>query len=91
VVFKPEVAAAHPGAATVFSPFKEETEYFLPSTRDFMVNLMVDDLDAMVARCREHGVEHVKVLPDEPNGRFAHIVDPEGIKIELWEPIPFDG
>lgn len=88
VVFTPAMASSHAGAATVFSAFAADSDYFDPSTRDFMVNLMVDDLDGMVARCKEHGVQHLKVLPDEPNGRFAHLMDPEGIKIELWQPKP---
>jgi predicted enzyme related to lactoylglutathione lyase len=52
-----------------------------------MINLAVDDLDGILASCAKHGVE-ATVLPDEPNGRFAHILDPEGTKIELWEPKP---
>jgi predicted enzyme related to lactoylglutathione lyase len=87
VVFRPEAMAAHPGAATVFSPFEADTTYFAPSTKDFMINLVVDDLDGVLASCAKHGVE-AKVQPDEPNGRFAHILDPEGTKIELWQPKP---
>lgn len=88
MVFTPDAAAAHPGAATIFSPFKAETDYFEPSDKEFMFNLMVDDLDAMLARCAEHDVIAIKTFPDEANGRFAHIMDPEGRKIELWEPKP---
>ena len=80
--------AAWPGAGTVFSPVKADTDYFDPSLNEFLVNLMVDDLDAMLARCANHGVIPVKTFPDEPNGRFAHILDPEGRKIELWQPKP---
>jgi predicted enzyme related to lactoylglutathione lyase len=86
-VFRPEAMAAHPGAATVFSAFADDTTYFEPSTRDFMINLAVDDLEGILASCAKHGVE-ANVLPDEPNGRFAHILDPEGTKIELWQPKP---
>lgn len=88
MVFTPDVAAAHPGAGTVFSPFKADTDYFAPSDKEFMFNLMVDDLDGILARCAEHGVVPVKTFPEEANGRFAHIMDPEGRKIELWEPKP---
>ena len=88
VVFTPEAAAKHPGAGTVFSPFKADTDYFAPSTKDYMFNLMVDDLDGVLARCKEHGVEPIKLFPDEANGRFAHIIDPEGNKLELWQPKP---
>lgn len=85
-VLTPDAMAAHPGAATVFSPFKQDTDYFAPSTNSSMWNFAVDDLDGVLARCKEHGVEPVKTFPDEGNGRFAHIMDPEGNKIELWEP-----
>ena len=88
LVFLPETAAAHPGAGTVFSPFAADTDYFAPSDKEFMFNLMVDDLDGILARCAEHGVEPMLVMRDEANGHFAHIIDPEGRKIELWEPKP---
>jgi predicted enzyme related to lactoylglutathione lyase len=87
VVFTPDGMAAHPGAGTVFSPFEADTTYFDPSTKDFMINLAVDDLDGIVARCAAHGIE-ATVFPDQPNGRFAHVLDPEGTKIELWQPKP---
>jgi predicted enzyme related to lactoylglutathione lyase len=86
LVFTPDVAAAHPGAATVFSAFAADTDYFAPSDKEFMFNLMVDDLDGILARCAQHGVEPIKIMRDEFNGHFAHIMDPEGRKIELWEP-----
>lgn len=81
--------AAHPGAATVFAPFKQDTTYFQPSTKDFMINLAVDDLDGVLASCAKHGVE-ATLMPPEPNGRFAHLLDPEGTRIELWEPKPME-
>ncbi len=89
ILLLPEPMAAHPGAATVFAPFKQDTTYFEPSTKDFMISLAVDDLDGILANCAKHGVE-AKVLPPEPNGKFAHISDPEGTRIELWEPKPMD-
>lgn len=87
-LFLPQDAAAHPGAATVFSPFKADTDYFAPSDKEFMFNLMVDDLDAILARAKGEGVEPIKLFPDEGNGKFAHILDNEGRKIELWQPKP---
>lgn len=85
--FGAEAFAAHPGAGTVFSPMKTG-EHMAPSTKEYMFNLVVDDLDGVLARCKEHGVEPIKIYPDEFNGRFAHIMDPEGRKVELWEPKP---
>ncbi len=90
VILKPETMAAHPGAATIFAPFKADTDYFQPSNNAFMINLAVDDLEGVLARCAEHGVTPVRTFPEEPNGKFAHIMDPEGNKIELWEPKPMD-
>jgi len=88
VVFTPEAMAAHPGSGTVFSPFKADTTYFEPSANPYMINLAVDDLDGILAKLAEHGVTPVKTFPEEANGKFAHIMDPEGNKIELWEPKP---
>jgi predicted enzyme related to lactoylglutathione lyase len=85
IAFRPG-AAATPHAATVFSPFTADTDYFSPSDKDFMFNLMVDDLDGVLARCRAEGVDVGDIITF--NGRFAHIMDPEGRKIELWEPGP---
>jgi predicted enzyme related to lactoylglutathione lyase len=84
-VFLPADMAAQPGAATVFNVMSSG-EYIAPSTNEFMFNLVVDDLDGMLARAKEHGVEPIKLHPDEGMGKFAHILDPEGRKIELWEP-----
>jgi predicted enzyme related to lactoylglutathione lyase len=84
-VFTPEMLAGASGPGTVFSGFAQDTKYFDPSTKEYMINFMVDDLDGVLERCKQHGVE-ANVLPDERNGRFAHIVDPEGRKLELWQP-----
>ena len=71
--------------ASVFAPFAAASDYFAPSEKPFMFNLAVDDLDGVLATCRAHGVTPIK-LYDDANGRFAHLVDPEGTKIELWQP-----
>jgi predicted enzyme related to lactoylglutathione lyase len=89
VVFRPEAMAGQPGAATVFNPFALATDYFAPSTREFMINLAVDDLEPILATCAARGID-VTVLPDQPNGRFAHLLDPDGTKIELWQPAPME-
>ena len=86
VFFEADGFAAQPGAGTVFTPVKADSDSFEPSKAEFMFNLVVDDLAAVLARAKLHGVEPVGALPDESYGRFAHILDPEGRKIELWEP-----
>jgi predicted enzyme related to lactoylglutathione lyase len=63
----------------------EITDYFAPSDKEFMFNLIVEDMDAMLARCASEGVKPIKTQ-DESYGRFAHIMDLEGRKVELWEP-----
>jgi predicted enzyme related to lactoylglutathione lyase len=57
-----------------------------PSTREFMINFAVDDLDAMVARLTSKGVKILHRDDSDPNGDFAWILDPDGTKIELWQP-----
>jgi predicted enzyme related to lactoylglutathione lyase len=69
---------------TVWSLFKKDSEYFNPSRSSFMINYLVDDLDALLAALREEGVDSKR--EDSDYGRFAWIMDPEGNRIELWEP-----
>ncbi len=57
-----------------------------PSTREFMIDFAVDDMDAMVARLTSKGVTILRRDDTDPNGRFTWIVDPDGTKIELWQP-----
>ena len=78
-------APNHPPAAA-WSAFAASSSYFAPSTGDFMINYAVDDLDAIVARLHSKNVEVIKRTDDDANGRFAWILDPEGNKVELWEP-----
>jgi predicted enzyme related to lactoylglutathione lyase len=61
------------------------TDYYDPSTQPFMINLLVDDMDAMLERVRAAGVE-VLGRQDESYGSFAWLMDPVGVKIELWQP-----
>jgi predicted enzyme related to lactoylglutathione lyase len=70
---------------TVFAPFEHDTDYFDPS-RQWMINFRVPDLDAMVAQLRGAGITVDVTETTFPNGRFAHLDDPEGNRIELWEP-----
>jgi predicted enzyme related to lactoylglutathione lyase len=73
--------------ATVFAPFKAETDYFA-ADKQWMLNLRVSDLDALLAQLRAAGIAIItKAEWDDPQtGRFARIHDPEGNAIELWEP-----
>ena len=70
----------------VWSPFEEGTQYFAPSTRDAMVNFAVDDLDAFLKQIEAKGVKVLGRMETDPNGKFAWILDPDGTKIEFWEP-----
>ena len=72
---------------TVWSPFEENTDYFDPSDRDFMINYRVENLDELLKELRAAGVEIVGEIETYEYGKFAHILDPEGNKIELWEPV----
>ena len=72
--------------ATVWALFPSDTKYFAPSDAPFMINYRVRNLDAMLAQLRAFGVTVDPKVTEESNGRFAWIVDPEGHKIELWEP-----
>jgi predicted enzyme related to lactoylglutathione lyase len=74
------------GARTIYGIFPAESDYFEPSGLSFMLNLMVDDLDGVLARVAEAGVEQVQTRQDFEYGRFAWIMDPDGRKLELWEP-----
>ena len=82
-------AAAHfpQGARTIWAPFKAESDYFKPSDSDFMINLMVDDLEGMVARVQDAGVSLEGDPMSESYGKFAWILDPDDRKVELWQPI----
>ena len=73
-------------AYSLFSPFKAATDYFDPSTSPFMVNFRVDDLEAFTAGLEARGIE-ILGRQDEDYGKFAWIMDCDGLKIELWEQI----
>jgi predicted enzyme related to lactoylglutathione lyase len=72
---------------TILGLHRHDSTYFGPSPLPFMINLRVDDLDAMLARVRERGVEVIHVFEPDPHGRFAHIAGPDGLTIELWQPV----
>ena len=71
---------------SVFGSFNARSRYFEPSDRGFMVNLRVDDLDGMLAKLRAAGAEIVGTVEEYDYGRFAWVLDPDGVKVELWEP-----
>jgi predicted enzyme related to lactoylglutathione lyase len=71
---------------TLWSPFKEDTQHFAPSTKPFMINFRVDDLDALLAQLRGAGVQVDAKVDKSEYGNFGWIMDPEGNRVELWEP-----
>jgi predicted enzyme related to lactoylglutathione lyase len=71
---------------TQWSTFPETTKYFAPSTRDFMINYRVENLEALVEELKKEGVTIADKIETYDYGKFVHIVDMEGNKIELWEP-----
>jgi predicted enzyme related to lactoylglutathione lyase len=85
-VFKWADHDARGDASTVWSLFAADTEYFAPSAAPFMINFRVDDLDAMLAQLRELGEPVIDKIEEMEFGRFGWVVDPEGNKLELWQP-----
>jgi predicted enzyme related to lactoylglutathione lyase len=72
--------------STMWSPFPEKTKYFEPSSKDFMINYRVDNLEALVEALKKEGVTVLDKIEAYDYGKFVHILDLEGNKIELWEP-----
>ena len=71
---------------TQWTPFTETTKYFAPSTKDFMINYRVENLETLVEQLKNEGVTIVDKIEDSDYGKFVHILDIEGNKIQLWEP-----
>jgi len=71
---------------TQWSPFAETTKYFAPSTREFMINYRVADLVPLVEQLKKEGVVLTDSIQAFDYGKFVHILDVEGNKVELWEP-----
>jgi len=67
-------------------PFKEGDEYFAPSKKDFMINYRVQNMEGLVAKLKENGVTILDDIATYDYGKFVHIMDADGNKIELWEP-----
>ncbi|OYU80108.1 MAG: lactoylglutathione lyase, partial [Flavobacterium sp. BFFFF1] len=72
---------------TQWSPFNEKTQYFAPSTKEFMINYRVANMGALLAQLKQQGVAPVDSVQAYDYGKFVHLMDPEGNKIELWEPV----
>lgn len=71
---------------TQWSPFSEKTKYFEPSTKDFMINYRVENLEMLLEELKKDSVTIVDTIESVEYGKFAHILDVEGNKVELWEP-----
>lgn len=71
---------------TVWSPFTENTKYFEPSEKEFMINYRVENIESLVENLKKEGVNVVDEIETYDYGKFVHIMDIEGNKIELWEP-----
>lgn len=79
-----------PKGATTWSPFAADTQYFAPSAATFMINFIVDDIDGLLAKAAAEGVEPLGRQDEGGMGRFAWLLDPAGVKIELWQPAKGD-
>jgi len=73
-------------AQTQWTPFSETTKYFEPSAKEFMINYRVENLEALVTELKKEGVTIVDNIESFDYGKFVHILDAEGNKVELWEP-----
>jgi predicted enzyme related to lactoylglutathione lyase len=73
--------------STQWSPFAEKTKYFEPSKKEFMINYRVENLEGLVEELKKEGVTILDKIETFDFGKFVHILDPEGNKIELWEPV----
>jgi predicted enzyme related to lactoylglutathione lyase len=69
-----------------WTPFKKESDYFAPSKKEFMINYRVQNLDGLLDRLKENGVTILDDVASYDFGKFVHIMDSQGNKIELWEP-----
>ena len=81
---------ASDGGLTVWSLAAADSSWFSPSDSAFMINYRVDDLDGLLAQLRAAGIEPVGGPESHENGKFAWVMDPDGNKVELWEPMAWD-
>ena len=71
---------------TQWSPFSDKTKYFEPSTKDFMINYRVENLEALIDQLKKDSITILDKIETVDYGKFVHILDIEGNKVELWEP-----
>jgi len=71
---------------TQWSPFNEKTDYFEPSAKDFMINYRVENIETLVEELKRNGVTMLDTIETYEYGKFVHLLDVEGNKVELWEP-----
>lgn len=81
---------AEDGGLTVWTVAASDSEWFAPSTSSFMINYRVDDLDGLLSQLQDAGVPILAGPESHENGKFAWIMDPDGNKVELWEPKLWD-
>jgi len=81
---------AEDNGLTVWHVAEKESQWFSPSDSAFMINYRVDNLGEMIAQLRADGVEVVRGPESHENGKFAWVMDPDGNKVELWEPMIWD-
>jgi predicted enzyme related to lactoylglutathione lyase len=81
---------ADDGGLTVWALAKSDSKWFSPSESSFMINYRVDDLAGMLEQLRAAGVEVLQGPESHENGKFAWIMDPDGNKVELWQPMAWD-
>ena len=72
---------------TIWSPFAQDTDYMAPSSASFMINFRVADLEALMAALRAEGCNVIDETAATEQGKFGWVIDPDGNKIELWEPV----
>ena len=81
---------ANDGGLTVWNLASKDSQWFSPSESSFMINYRVDDLDALIAQLKADGVAIHSGPESHENGKFAWIIDPDGNKVELWQPMAWD-
>lgn len=82
----PDIAREKPAGYTLWAPFPADTEYFKPSKAPYMINFVVSNLELYLAQIKKKGVDVEEKIEETPQGKFSWIMDPEGNRIEFWEP-----